>query len=216
VGDKGPIAPQIHHGPLPELAEIHVADPPERWEALGFATRDGGIELGGIRVTLGVEGHGITRWAIRGLKNTTEIDGLPTAAAPPQPPLLNPETVPHPNGATGIDHVVVTSPDFDRTAAALNAAGIPLKRIRDAGGFLQGFRRLGPAILELVEARQAPPGHARFWGLVVIVTDLEALKDRLGNHLGAVKPAVQPGRQIATLRPSAGVTPRLAFMDPEP
>jgi hypothetical protein len=50
----------------------------------------------------------------------------------------------------------------------------------------------------------------------VIVTDLEALKDRLGNHLGAVKPAVQPGRQIATLRPSAGVTPRLAFMDREP
>jgi len=218
VGDKGPIAPQIHRSPLPELAEIHVADPPVRWEALGFTTRDGGIELGGIRVTLGVEGHGITRWAIRGIEDPKDIDGLPTATAPPQPPPSRPNSVPHPNGATGIDHVVVVTPDFDRTAARLGEANLPLKRIRDAGGFLQGFRRLGPAILELVEARQAPPGPggARFWGLVVIVTDLEALTDRLGNHLGAVKPAVQPGRHIATLRPSAGLTPRLAFMDPEP
>ena len=33
---------------------------------------------------------------------------------------------------------------------------MPLRRIRDAGGFRQGFRRLGPAILELVEALGAP------------------------------------------------------------
>jgi hypothetical protein len=122
----------------------------------------------------------------------------------------------HPNGAVALDHVVVVTPDFDRTAAALAAAGLPLRRIRDAGGFRQGFRRLGPAILELVESREAPPGPATFWGLVVVVPDLDALALRLGEHLAGVRDAVQPGRRIATVRRSAGLGPALAFMDPEP
>ena len=120
--------------------------------------------------------------------------------------------------------MVVVTPDFGRTAAALEAAGMPLRRIRTVGGsrpgesgaFRQGFRRLGPAILELVEARGAPAGPAAFWGLVVIVSDLEALGARLGDRLGTPKPAVQPGRRIASLRASAGLSPRVAFMNPEP
>jgi hypothetical protein len=115
----------------------------------------------------------------------------------------------------GIDHVVVTTPEFDRTAAALSEVGMELRRVRDAGTFRQGFRRLGPAILELVEVPAAPPGPARFWGLVVIVEDLAALAERLGTQLGEVRPAVQPGRHIATLAPSAGLGPNVAFMDPE-
>jgi hypothetical protein len=94
---------------------------------------------------------------------------------------------------------------------------MPLRRIRDAGGFRQGFRRLGPAILELVEATDADPaGPARFWGFVVIVADLQALKERLGERLSDPKPAVQPGRHIATLRKTAGLGQPVAFMDPEP
>ncbi len=101
---------------------------------------------------------------------------------------------------------------------------MPLRRIRVVGGdpredpaaFRQGFRRLGPAILELVEAKRAPAGPARFWGLVVIVDDLEALAERLGSQVSPPKPAVQPGRRIASLRASAGLSPRVAFMDPEP
>jgi hypothetical protein len=119
----------------------------------------------------------------------------------------------HPNTATGLDHVVITTPDFDRTAKALESHDMPLRRIRDAGGFRQGFRRLGPAILELVEAKTMPDGPASFWGLVVIVGDLEQLGRRLGDHLGEPKPAVQPGRRIATLRRSAGLGQPVAFMD---
>ncbi len=130
----------------------------------------------------------------------------------------------HANGAIGLDHVVVVTPDFDRTAVALDRAGMPLRRIRQVGGdgvddraaFRQGFRRLGPAILELVEARGAPDGPAAFWGLVVIVSDLDGLAARLGDRLSPPKPAVQPGRRIATLRASAGLSPRVAFMDREP
>jgi hypothetical protein len=136
------------------------------------------------------------------------------AATTPNPAATTPDPARHPNGAIGIDHVVVVSPDFDRTAAALSDAQMPLSRVRDAGGFRQGFRRLGPAILELVENREAE--STEFWGLVVIVGDLDALAARLGDRLGRVRPAVQPGRHIATLQPSAGLTPMAAFMNPEP
>jgi hypothetical protein len=93
---------------------------------------------------------------------------------------------------------------------------MPLRRLRDAGGFRQGFRRLGPAILELVEIPGAPPGPAHFWGLVVTVADLDALAGRLGPLLSEIRAAVQPGRRIAGLSRDAGLSPRVAFMDPEP
>jgi hypothetical protein len=201
----GPAAKTSTH-----LAELSVADPPELWQALGFTVGDGQMYLGGVRVVFGADGRGITRWALTGI-DATDIDGLPTSSASP-----GAETVTHPNGAVGIDHVVVATPDFDRTAEALRKTGIPLRRIRDAGGFRQGFRRVGPAILELVEAKTGPEGPATFWGLVVIVTDLEALAERLGDRLGSIKPAVQPGRHIATLSRSAGLGQPVAFMDPEP
>ena len=171
------------------------------------------MSLGGIRVALGGPGQGITAWTLTGIEATGDIDGLSTTEA--NPPSLNKPQVTHPNGAVGIDHVVIVTPDFERTRAALETADMPLKRIRDAGTFRQGFRRIGPAILELVEAKTAPPGPARFWGLVVVVSDLTALEDRLGEHLGTIKPAVQPGRHIATLKRSAALTPHVAFMDQE-
>lgn len=193
----------------PTLAELYVADPPSLWEALGFTVSDGQVQLGGVQVVLGAEGRGITSWAVSGV-TAADIDGLPTVPASSQQ-----ISVTHPNGATGIDHIVITTPDFDRTAQALAEAGMNLTRVRDAGGFRQGFRRLGRAILELVEANKMPPGPARFWGLVVIVQSLEALADTLTDRLGPIKPAVQPGRRIATLRPSAGLGQPVAFMDPE-
>ncbi len=197
----------------PELAELHIADPPERWQALGFAVQDAAIGLGGVTIRLGAHGHGITAWALRGIAATGDIDGLPTTAAMAT---ASPPPAMHPNGATAIDHVVIASPDFDRTAAALDHAGLPLRRTRNAGTFRQGFRRLGPAILELVEDNRGRRGPARFWGLVVTVEDLDALAQRLRQHLGPVKPAVQQGRRIATLRETAGLTPKVAFMTPEP
>jgi hypothetical protein len=186
------------------LTALAIADPAHRWRALGFTVEDERLRLGGITLEFVHEGSGITAWSL------PAVDGLSTfTPAPSQAPSE------HPNGAMGIDHVVVATPDFDRTARELDVAGLGLRRIRDAGSFRQGFRRIGPAILELVEAvgedRNRP---ARFWGLVVIVADIEALAERLGELLGNVKPAVQPGRRIATLREAAGLSPRVAFMDP--
>ncbi len=199
--------------PRPELAALRLCDPAERWEALGFAVRDSSVQLGGVELQLEADGEGIVAWRLRAAQMASAIDGLPTE--PDSAPAPRPASE-HPNGAVGIDHVVVTTPDFDRTAAALADAGMGLRRIRDApGGFRQGFRRLGPAIVELVEAPGAAAGPAPFWGLVVIVSDLEALTERLGDRLGPIKDAVQPGRQIATLARCAGLGEAVAFMSPE-
>jgi hypothetical protein len=198
--------------PRAELAALHVADPPDAWRALGFNVSDEGVAvLGGVELWLDAAGHGITGWTLRRISLHHDVDGLATGVTTDPP---GAETV-HPNGAMGLDHVVVTTPDFDRTAAALEQAGIPLRRVRDAGSFRQGFRRLGPAILEVVEAPKMPVGPARFWGLVVVVADLVGLRTRLAPHVGEIRDAVQEGRRIATLSQDAGLSPRIAFMDPE-
>lgn len=204
----------------PELAALRVGDPPELWAALGFAVVGRRIALGGVSIELEPTGTGILGWRLRAVPPVGSIDGLPTEVEPARPaggdtaaaPCAENAT-PQPNGAVGVDHVVAVTPRFARTAAALADSGMELRRIRRApGGFRQGFRRLGPAILELVERTEAPDGPARFWGLVVNVSDLDALAERLGDRLGQVRPAVQPGRRIATLREGAGLGEAVAFM----
>lgn len=198
--------------PRAELAALQIADPPEAWKALGFTvSADGVVVLGGVELWLDAAGRGITGWTLRRITLHRDIDGLPTGTTTDPPP---PEAS-HPNGALGLDHVVITTPDFDRTAGALEDAGIPLRRVREVSDIRQGFRRLGPAILEIVEAPKLPLGPARFWGLVVTVADLVGVRARLAPHVGEIREAVQPGRHIATLAGGAGLSPRIAFMDPE-
>jgi hypothetical protein len=197
----------------PQLAALQIADPPAAWAALGFTISDDGLVIvGGVELWLDAGGRGITGWTLRGLGRQGDIDGLPTGLTTDPAPA----EVTHPNGAVGIDQVVVVTPDFDRTSSALQEVGMPLRRVVDAAGFRQGFRRLGPAILELVEVVDGPPGPARFWGLVVIVPDVFALRARLGPVVGEVRDAVQAGRHIAALDNAVNISPRLAFMDPEP
>ena len=142
----------------PELAALQIADPPAAWAALGFTVSDDGVlVVGGVELWLDAAGRGITGWTLRGLARRDDVDGLPTGLTTDPPP----PDVTHPNGAVGIDQVVVTTSDFDRTAAALETASMPLRRVVDAGGFRQGFRRLGPAIMEIVEVPDLE-GTARF------------------------------------------------------
>ncbi len=176
---------------------MRVADPPERWSALGFEVVAAAVLLPGVRVELGADRMSV---AIEGV---AELAGLELHQSEPPAPADSA----HPNRALGIDHVVAFTPDFDRTATQLEQAGLPLRRIRDAGGFRQGFRRLGGPILEIVEnERVAAP---EWWGLTLTVETLDQLPADL---ISAPKAAVQPGRLIATAR-SPG-TP-LAFMTPE-
>jgi hypothetical protein len=204
----------------PELDELVVADPPEAWEAAGFAVDGDGIcNIGTVRVRLAGRDAGkrIVAWSLRGVPDdTTEVEGLPTT------PSNRPAPAPteHPNGVTALDHVVVLTPHTERTVTALGSLGVELRRTREVPaeqyGFeaAQSFFRLGEPILELLgPLTPTGDGPAGFFGLAWTVDDLDALADQLGPALGRIKDAVQPGRRIATLRhKDVGMSVATAFM----
>jgi hypothetical protein len=191
-----------------EVDEILVADAPESWEALGFSVDDGVVALGGVRLRLGAAGAGIAGWSLRGLAADADLDGLPTWVSEAAPPAA----VDHPNGAAGVDHVVAFTPDFDRTVAKLRGAGLDWRRNRDAGdGRSQAFFVMGSCLLELAGPIE---GDVRFWGLTLVVSDLDGAAEQLGELIGRVKDAVQPGRRIATVRREAGLSVPVALMTP--
>lgn len=199
-----------------------MRDGPEAWQACGFGVDGGVCVVGGIRIRLGVDGEacGFVGWSLRDF-NGAELDGLPTARSDRPPPGEQPE---HPNGVTALDHVVAISPDLDRTVMALQRGGLDLRRVREeptpAGAPRQAFFRLGATILELVqepaEATERAGGDrpAFFWGLAFIAPNLNATVAGLGDRVSEIRPAVQPGRSIATLRRSAGLTVPVALMTP--
>jgi hypothetical protein len=192
------------------LEGLTLADPPSAWERLGFALDGDTLAIGGIRVRCAGRdaGKGILSWSLRGAAST-EVDGLPTERSDAPPP----NAVAHPNGAIALDHVVVFTPAFAATRDALSAAGLDLRRERDdLRGVAMAFFRAGPTIVELVESAKAPA--ASFWGLVVVVADLDTTAAALGDRLGPVKDAVQPGRRIATVHDPEGPSTALAFMTP--
>jgi hypothetical protein len=207
----------------PTVAEIELADEPERWEALGFTVTGGAVQLGTVRVALAGRraGKGILGWSLRDIVST-ELDGLPTTVS--RAPSTRTVPAEHANGITAIDHVVAMSPQLDRGVGALRAAGLDLRRIREqptpAGAPRQAFFRLGEVILELVQepnevlaAREnGRSGPARFWGLALLSEDLELTVGRLGEHASEIRSAVQPGRQIVTVRRSAGLAVPVAVM----
>lgn len=190
------------------LDGLVIADEPETWAALGFAPAGDRLTLGGVTIALaGREaGAGILGWSVAGLRS----DVLPVRDAGPA---AGPG--PHPNGVIGVDHVVAVAGDFDAAVARLRGDGLEPRRVRHVPGSRprhQAFYALGTALLEVVGP--VGEGGLAFWGLTLVASDLDALAVRLGEHLGTVRDAVQSGRRIATLRPSAGVAVPLAFITP--
>ncbi len=206
------------------IDELTVADEPSAWAELGFAVEGDSCVVGEARIRLAGSdaGKGLVGWSLREVEGT-ELDGLATERSERPPP--DAPTV-HPNGITALDHVVAISSDLDRTVAALQGAGLDLRRVREeptpAGAPRQAFFRLGAEILEVVQApveaieRTGGDQPAFFWGLAFIAPDLEATVAQLGEHASEVHDAVQPGRRIATLRRSAGLTLPVALMTPAP
>ncbi len=193
-----------------EIASLAIGDPAALWERLGFVVDGGAAWVSGIEHRLGSEGRGIIAWSLRGADG---LDELPLAARTPEPR----PTPPHPNGVIGLDHVVIATPDLQRTIEAFERHGVGLRRTREVGTpeqpRTQAFFRLGEAIAEVVGSRTRSSSEpARFYGLAFTVADLDATAHYLGELLRPAKPAVQPGRRIATLDWSAGSGVPIAFM----
>jgi hypothetical protein len=197
--------------PAPTIAELVVGDEPGAWARLGFAVDGDRATVGTTTIVLDGAGGGLRSWALRDAA-TAAFDGLETASA-------NGRTVEpgvHPNGALRIDHVVVSTPDLSRTFAAMQDAGLELRRVREHSDTLhQGFFRLGEVILEVVGPPQpSGDGPARFWGLVAVVPDVDALAASEPGLFGEPRAAVQEGRRIVTVSREAGLSVALAFLTP--
>jgi hypothetical protein len=206
----------------PTVDELAVADAPDAWSSLGFELDGGTCVVGDVRIRpAGADaGRGLIGWSLRDLEGT-ELDGLPTARSDREPPEAR---AAHPNGVTRLDHVVAITPALERTVAALEGAGLDLRRIREeptpAGAPRQAFFRLGPTILEVVQEpaeaieRAGADRPAFFWGLAFVAPHLDASVAGLGDRVSEIRPAIQPGRRIATLRRSAGLSVPVALITP--
>lgn len=205
------------------IEELTLADEAERWAALGFDVDGDVVRLATVDVRMAGRGagRGLAGWSLAGAA-TSELDGLPTSIVTPGSAAYAPE---HPNGVVSIDHIVAVSPDFERTVGALVAGGLDLRRVREeptpAGAPRQAFFRLGGEILEVVaepddvtEKNGGPDRPAFFWGLALLSSDIDRTAAALGEHAGEPRPAVQPGRRIATVRRSAGLSVPVAIITP--
>jgi catechol 2,3-dioxygenase-like lactoylglutathione lyase family enzyme len=194
------------------IAELVVGDEPATWAQLGFALEGDRVQVGTTAVVLDGQGGGLRSWSLRGAP-TAAFDGLETSVVDGAPA----EPADHPNGASRIDHVVVNTPDLPRTFTALREAGLDLRRVREHSDTIhQGFFRLGEVILEVVgPPRPSGEDPARFWGLVAVVPDVDALVAQAEPGLfGEPRPAVQQGRRIVTVSRGAGLSVPLAFLTP--
>ena len=201
----------------PKVEWLTVAGDVDTWRSLGLTvTAEGLIPLVGasIRIVAATADRetGIVGWALSGVEDVAEIDGLVTEVVAPMPPIY----AQHALRASGLDHVVVSTADLERTSEAIAlATNCDLKRIREVGTMRQGFHRIGRGglIVELVERPGLPAGPASFWGLVVIVDDIDAACELIGaERISPPKDAVQPGRRIATIRADVGLGLPVALM----
>ena len=200
----------------PTIAELVVGGHPEQWRAAGFAVgADNRVVVGTVTIRLDADGHpGIASWSLRA-PVPPAIDGLPTTSSMADIA----DALEHPNHVVAIDHLVVLTPDLDRTIDALAEQGLELRRVRegpagDGREVKQAFFRMAEVILEVVATGRGGDEPAQFWGLTFLSDDLDATLAALGpERVSEGASAVQPGRRIATVRESAGLGVPVALMD---
>lgn len=193
------------------LAGIGVPDAPVAWETIGCIVVDGAIPLANGALLLGREGL-----VLADPVEAADLEGVPLSTGVTLP------AVDHPCGAFELDHLVLLTDALERTSTVVHEMlGLEQRRIRETGTVRQAFHRFPdpPAgtgrgcIVEVVESDRVE--GVVMMGVVLNVADLFDLADRLGPDVVSLpKPAVQPGRHIATVRRDVGLGTAVALMSP--
>jgi catechol 2,3-dioxygenase-like lactoylglutathione lyase family enzyme len=132
--------------------------------------------------------------------------------APPPPPAPAPAS-----GVTGLDHVVIRTPDPERAAALYGARlglDMRLDRSNPAWGARLMFFRCGDLIVELAHDLGAgvSAGPDRLWGLSWRTGDPERAHARLraaGLDVSEIRPGRKPGTHVFTVRDGTCGVPTL-------
>ncbi|HSB42650.1 MAG TPA: VOC family protein [Methylomirabilota bacterium] len=132
--------------------------------------------------------------------------------APPAPPAPAP-----PGGVTGLDHIVIRTPDPERAAALYGARlglDMRLDRSNPAWGARLMFFRCGDLIVELAHDLRAgvSAGPDRLWGLSWRTDDpvaAHALLGAAGLDVSEIRPGRKPGTHVFTVRDGTCGVPTL-------
>jgi catechol 2,3-dioxygenase-like lactoylglutathione lyase family enzyme len=127
------------------------------------------------------------------------------------------------SAVSGLDHVVIRTPDPERATALYGARlglDMRLDRANPAWGSRLLFFRCGDLIVEVAHdlAAGVGPGPDRLWGLSWRVPDAEAARARLtaaGLDVSGVRPGRKPGTHVLTLRDGTCGVPTL-LLQPSP
>jgi hypothetical protein len=208
--DQNEVGGGGHDGGMTALVGVRLRARAGAWGALGFELVGGRLALANGTIVCDDGATGLAALVVDQVAG--DADGLPVelgAVMSGPPPITRDE----------LDHVVVMTDSLERTSAAIESAlDLECRRIRETGQVRQAFHRFDdPAdgrsrgcILEIVENPQVTA--AQFWGLVVTVDDLDRLFEWNQDLISPPKPAVQPGRRIATVRRDAELGTAVAFM----
>lgn len=201
-----------------------VGDDPQSWSAAGFAVDGDVCRVGTVDLRLvGTHrGRGLMGWTLAGVDGaTTSVDGVTTSVADGDAAKTAAKADVQPNGVIEIDHVVLATPNVDRTMAAINRLGWEPRRERQGrlgdAPVRQVFYRPNRVIVEVVGPPEvSDDGPASLWGVTFTVADIDAAAAHFGPAASPVREAVQPGRKILTLRHRAlNLSVRTAVISPE-
>ncbi len=191
------------------------------WERIGLSFTGDCTRLADVELRVTDAAPGLVSWEVSsdgGDTRTISLDGIDTRVLPAVPDLQGDSRTPiGPTHGVRLDHVVVNTDDGERTSAAIEEVlGLGLRRVRDAGrGVSQRFHMLDNCVIEVVSGPHVTGTGAKLWGMVLSIEDVDALATWLGpDVMSAPKPAVQPGRRIATVRAAAGLGVPFAVMSP--
>jgi hypothetical protein len=211
---------------MTSILHLNVADDPMTWAAMGFTLDGATVRLGTTAITLSgseANARGITGWVLAEDTMLPEsIDGLRTATTTGAAPAPATE-VSHANGIVTIDHLVVMTPDIDRTVSAFEDLAWECRRRREGAAYgqekmRQAFFWLGDVIVEVVgpETIDAEKANkpAAFFGVALTSSDLGVTQAFFGDLMKPPVDAVQAGRQITTISSRSGSTLAIAVMSP--
>lgn len=150
---------------------------------------------------------------------SSDLDGI--AVNVDSHPIFHGEApdVGHRNFIYSVDHLVVATPNHERSKQAFAACGLDhRKSVGDprGGDLAQSFFLADKILIELVGPYDdTAEGPSSIWGLSLVSNDIAATADFFGDRCTAPKPAIQAGRLISTLDTlTLGLPLRVSIMTP--
>lgn len=120
---------------------------------------------------------------------------------------------------SGLDHIVIRTPDAERAAALYGARlGLDMRLDREVMGRRLMFFRCGDAIVEIIHDDALTDGRDKLWGISWRANDADATRQRLANaglDVSDVRAGMKPGTRVFTVRDKTCGVPTL-MVQPSP